>query len=585
MRKRRDPDRAPIGGTERDKRLPVRHEFVSTIVESVADGLLLVDDGGLIAFVNPAAAALFGREPADLAGTEFGFPIVVGETTEIQLVHRGGGLITAELRVAEMLWEGRHTRLVSLRDITERKEADENARQLVAEQAARAQAEAAEKRAERLAEASRILASSLDYETTLASVAAVVVPTLGDWCAVDILTEDGTMRRLAVRHLDPEKERWAYDLWQRYPPDPDAPLGMPNVLRTGKSEFYPKITDDVLVRSSRDEEHLEMLRSIGFRAAIIVPLTARGRTIGAITLACDTDRCFNDRDVRTAEDLANRAAVAVDNARLYKKAQEAGAEAERARAEAEAARGEAEAANKAKSDFLATMSHELRTPLNAIGGYTQLMEEGVPGPITEKQKEYLARVRRSQKHLEGLINGVLNFAKLEAGRVEFDITDLPLVESLASVTALIEPQAQEKDILFDYRRGDPMVSVRADQDKLLQIILNLVSNAVKFTDPGGRIGLEWEAKGGRAEIRVSDTGSGIPAENLEDVFKPFVQLHQTPGRTGQGTGLGLAISRELARAMGGELTVESKVGEGSTFAVLLPLGTRKPAGQPAGLSR
>lgn len=550
-----------------DRRGEAQH-LVETIVERVADGLLLVDASGTIQFANPAAVALFGRTAQDLVGTEFGFPIVAGETTEIELVRPGGGLVTAELRVTELPWGGRQARLVSLRDITARKEAEEAARGFAAEKAAREQAEAAEERAARLSEASRLLASSLDYETTLCSVAEAVVPTLGDWCAVDILMEDGTTRRLAARHADPEKVRWAEELRAHYLPDPDAPIGVPNVLRTGKTEFYPQITDDLLVQIARDEEHLALLRRIGFRSAIIVPLIARGRTLGAITLACEQDRCFDEADLHVAEDLASRGAVAVDNARLYQEAQAAEADAERARAQAETA-------NQSKSAFLAMMSHELRTPLNAIGGYAQLMEQGISGPVTEQQREYLKRVRLSQDHLEALINDVLDFAKLEAGRLDFEIVEFPLAEALSAVTALVESLTAAKQLNFEYRGGDPSVVVRADLDKVRQIVLNLVSNAVKFTAPGGRIALDWMAGAGLARIRVADTGSGIATDKLGAVFEPFVQAERNVHGASHGTGLGLTISRDLARHMSGDLTVESIVGTGSTFTLTLPLAAAK----------
>lgn len=539
-------------------------QLVKRMVECVADGLLLVNAAGKIQFANPAAAELFGRSADALADTEFGFPIVAGETAEIELVRPGGRLITAELRVSELPWGSDHALLVSLRDITERKESEEAARQFVAEKAKRQQAEAAEERAARLAEVSRLLASSLDYETTLCSVADAVVPTLGDWCAVDILIEDGTTRRLATRHSDPQKVRWAEDIHSRYPPDPDAPIGVPNVLRTGKPEFYPQVTDELLVQVAKDADHLALLQGIGFRSAIIVPLIARGRTLGAITLACEKERCFEKGDLVIAEDLASRGAVAVDNARLYQEARAAEAEAERARAQAESA-------NESKSAFLAMMSHELRTPLNAIGGYAQLMEDGISGPVTDKQREYLKRVRVSQAHLEALINDVLNFAKLEAGRLDFEFSEFTLADGLSTIVTLVDPQITAKELTFEYRGGDSALVVHADREKVVQIILNLVSNAVKFTAPGGLIILDWIGDHEHAHIRVSDTGAGIPPEKLDAVFEPFVQADRNVHGASHGTGLGLTISRDLARRMGGDITVESEVGNGSTFTLTLPV--------------
>jgi signal transduction histidine kinase len=236
------------------------------------------------------------------------------------------------------------------------------------------------------------------------------------------------------------------------------------------------------------------------------------------------------------------------------------------------ARAEAEVANQAKGAFLASMSHELRTPLNAIGGYVQLMELGLRGPLTREQAEDLARIKRSSTHLLSLINDVLNFAKIEAGRLEFDVVDIPLHALLEAVGELILPQLHARELQYEYRPPAPGVIVRADSERLRQVLLNLLSNAIKFTEPGGCISVAVETSTDEARIRVRDTGCGIAADKVEQVFEPFVQVHRTLSDPTGGVGLGLAISRELTRAMGGRLTVESTVGEGSTFTVSLPLG-------------
>ncbi|MFN2400019.1 MAG: sensor histidine kinase, partial [Gemmatimonadaceae bacterium] len=246
-------------------------------------------------------------------------------------------------------------------------------------------------------------------------------------------------------------------------------------------------------------------------------------------------------------------------------------------AEAQAARAEAERANMAKSEFLAMMSHELRTPLNAIGGYTELMQMGIHGPVTQAQAEALNRVKRAQTHLLGLINSVLNFAKLQAGHVEFRIARVPIHEALGDLEDLIEPQARAKRLEFAYIPGPDLgTEVAADREKLQQIVINLLSNSVKFTPPGGRIQLSWEVSGGVVRIQVRDTGPGIPASKLASIFDPFVQVSGEVAER-QGTGLGLSISRDLARAMGGAITATSAVGVGSTFVVTLPMAAEEQA--------
>ena len=245
-------------------------------------------------------------------------------------------------------------------------------------------------------------------------------------------------------------------------------------------------------------------------------------------------------------------------------------ESERARREAEDARREAELANRAKSEFLAVMSHELRTPLNAIGGYTELIEIGIRGPVTTEQRADLSRIQQSQRHLLGLINGVLNYARVEAGAVHYAVADVPMAEVLAECEALVAPQARAHGIVLDRSPCDASIAARADREKVQQIILNLLSNAIKFTEAGGRISLRCVADGVQVRVVVDDSGIGIAPDQLARVFEPFVQVDAKLTRTREGTGLGLAISRDLARGMGGDLGADSTLGAGSTFTLTLP---------------
>jgi signal transduction histidine kinase len=216
------------------------------------------------------------------------------------------------------------------------------------------------------------------------------------------------------------------------------------------------------------------------------------------------------------------------------------------------------------------MSHELRTPLNAIAGYAELLEIGVHGAITGAQHEAVARIQRSQRHLLGLINDVLNFAKLEAGHVEYRVADVDVCDVVDDLVPLVSPQLAAKSFRFDREQCTPGCRVSADREKLQQILLNLVSNAVKFTAPGGTIRLGCSARDEVVAVWVEDTGIGIAEEHQTHVFAPFVQIDRRLNAPGEGTGLGLAISRDLARGMGGDLTVESIPGKGSTFTVTLP---------------
>jgi signal transduction histidine kinase len=270
----------------------------------------------------------------------------------------------------------------------------------------------------------------------------------------------------------------------------------------------------------------------------------------------------------SAQELVARVRSHLSLARVRTAASDA---ADRARRDAEAAREEAERANRAKSDFLAAMSHELRTPLNAIAGYVQLLEMGVHGPMSDSQREVLRRVQRSEHHLLSLINDVLNFVKIEAGRVEYDMRPVDLGAVVAAAAPIVEQQLQAKRIAFE-QRVDSGTIVWADEDKLRQVLLNLLTNAVKFTEPGGRVTVDVAPTTGDADtvlLRVTDTGIGIPAEKQEAIFDPFIQVHRHFTRSTEGTGLGLSISRDLAHGMGAELRVESVVGKGSVFTLAL----------------
>jgi signal transduction histidine kinase len=269
--------------------------------------------------------------------------------------------------------------------------------------------------------------------------------------------------------------------------------------------------------------------------------------------------------------IASTAVEVTEQVRARSEVERARDEALQARAAADAARIDAEQANQAKAQFLTTMSHELRTPLNAIGGYAQLVEMGLHGPVTPAQTEALTRIQHSQQHLLGLINSVLNYAKLEAGQVHYDLVDVPVLDAIRSVEALVAPQAQASALQLTIDPCAADLVVRADAEKLRQVLLNLLSNAVKFTGAGGAVRVECATSdAGMALVHVRDTGRGIPPEQITRVFEPFVQVGRRLDSSDEGTGLGLAISRDLARAMGGDLTAESEVGVGSTFTLLMP---------------
>ncbi|MFN2603450.1 MAG: ATP-binding protein [Gemmatimonadaceae bacterium] len=424
-----------------------------------------------------------------------------------------------------------------------------------------------ERRALFLAEISRTLAESLDYEQTVSSVARLAMPELGAWCIVDLFDDDGEIRRLSIIHPDPAMQSTVRELQERYPPKADDMLGAPRMLEAQQPELVSELSDDVLVESARDQRQLELLRKLRVGSYMVVPLRARGRLVGALTfVAADDHLRYSPRDLLFAEDLASRVATSMDNARLYREAQDA-------RTDALEALARAAEADRAKADFLATMSHELHTPLNAIAGFAELLELGVQGPITPQQREAIARIRQAQRQLLSVVDDILTFARTEKGRLQMRIKTVDIAEALEQVRFVVEPLLHANSIEFTVENCDPPIAVLADRDRMQHIIVNLLSNAVKFSPAQSSVKVVCKRVGNCAEIKIIDEGLGISDELLDAIFQPFVQGSTGFTRTSPGSGLGLAISRDLARLMGGELSVQSEEGVGSTFTLSLPLAS------------
>jgi len=421
-------------------------------------------------------------------------------------------------------------------------------------------AEAARRRATFLAEAGRQLAESVDQSSTLVSLTKLALPTLGAWCIVDILEEGDAVRRLRIYHPDPEKQKLAQELERGWAPAADDPFGAPAMLREKRTIA---ITDDVetmLAATARSPANMEIMRQLGIGSLLTVPLVARKRLLGAITfISAKGGLSYSPDDIQLAEDVATRGALALDSAQVYDLAL--------------GHQRSAESANRAKTAFLGAMSHELRTPLNAIGGYIDLLDMGLRGPVTAAQHADFARVKTNQQHLAVLITEILNFVRVGSGRVAYAVSDVKACASMQHAINLIEPLFGQKRIVFDGIAGDESIVAQADPDRVTQILVNLLSNAIKFTAAGGHISATCAATVDAVTLQVSDTGIGIPPEKHEAIFEPFIQLKESFADRESGVGLGLAISRDLARAMKGDLTVESSEGKGARFTLSLPRGT------------
>ncbi|MFQ4145429.1 GAF domain-containing protein [Chlorogloeopsis sp. ULAP02] len=449
------------------------------------------------------------------------------------------------------------------KDITERKRSEAERAQLmrqqVQEQTARLEAESEQWRSAFLAEVSTALASSLDYECTLASVANLVVPFFADWCAIDLLQDNQFIHRVAVAHHAPNKVELGWEIHRRYPRQINATEGVPKVLRTGKTEMATEIPDATLVMMAQDAEHLRILRELGLKSGIISPLLARGQILGAISfVTAQSDRRYSQADLALAEDIAHRAAIAIDNARLY--------EAERT------ARNTAEAANRVKDEFLAVLSHELRTPLNPILGWSKLLRAG---KLDAAKIDYaLETIERNAKLQTQLIEDLLDVSRILQGKLSFNKAPVDLAPTIEAAIETVQLAAQAKSIQIETVFEPNAGQVLGDSARLQQVIWNLLTNAVKFTPSGGRVEIRLRCIDSQAEIKVSDTGQGIDCDFLPYVFEYFRQADATITRKFGGLGLGLAIVRHLVELHGGTVYAESP-GEalGATFTVRLPLIT------------
>ena len=445
-----------------------------------------------------------------------------------------------------------------------------------------------------LAETSRCLGDSLDFQSTLETVAGLALPHFGTWCMVDVIEPDGSIRRVAVIHPDRAKQAAARQYYEAHPPCRDDPIGAPRVIRTSESEFVVVASADTLAELA-DEPHRNLLREIGATSFLMVPMRARGRTLGAITFVSDAQRNYDDADLLLAEDLGRRCAMALDNARLFREAQElrisaeaaltraegaredaayAAQRAEALRVAADTSRDEAETANRSKANFLTTMSHEFRTPLGNVLGYVGLLNDEVAGPINEAQRKQLERISTASTHLLRLIDEILTISKVNAGRGELDLESVDLSALMRDALALLAPLAEAKKLFLTLDLPSAPIVFPTDSGKFRQIVFNLVANAVKFTKTG-EVRLDLREENGALLLRVSDTGIGITPEDAEHLFESFWQVRHSGQQYPAGTGLGLSITRQLARLLGGDVSVESQPGEGTTFTVRLPRPTNE----------
>jgi signal transduction histidine kinase/ActR/RegA family two-component response regulator len=450
---------------------------------------------------------------------------------EIDIIHRDGRRISLNVYAAPLVGDDGEPRgaVAVAIDVTERRRVEQEQRFL--------------------ADASRILSASLEFETTLAELAKLAVPMFGDYCFIDVLCDDGSFDRVALVVADSTRSGIA-DALRKYPPSLGFDSPAARAIRGGEPLVVNDCPPELLTRAAQTPEHLELLQRFGVCAFMMAPLRARGRTLGLLSVgACNSTRKYGPRDVALAADLSSRAGLALDNALLYRHAQEA---------------------NRLKEDFLATLSHELRTPLNALLGWTQMLK--APALDEATRRRALDSVERNAQAQAVLINDLLDVSRVMSGKLRLEERRVDLQAVVLAAVDAVRPAVRAREIDLAVSLTPLAGDVIGDPDRLQQVVWNLLSNAVKFTPARGRVEVSVEATGGAVQIVVTDTGAGIDPAFLPHVFERFRQGDSTTTRLHGGLGLGLAIVRHLVDLHGGTVTVESEgPGRGSRFVVTLPV--------------
>jgi signal transduction histidine kinase len=402
-----------------------------------------------------------------------------------------------------------------------------------------------------LAEASAVLGSSLDYAATLQALAKLVVPRFADWCTVAVL-ERGRIEQVAVAHVDPKKVAYAHELQKRWPPDPKATTGAAEVIRSGRSSLFPDLSVAAIAALIPDKEQLAVLEELGLRSALTVPLVARGRTLGALSLIwAESGRRYGEEDVVLMEELGRRAGIAVDNARLYH---------------------EAQSAVKLRDEFLSIASHELRTPLTSlqlqVSNLVRLLGRGKPEHLSaEFLVPKLGEADRQVDRLALLVGSLLDVSRATTGRLQLDLSEVPLAELVRQLVGRLDADAKSARSTVTLSLDESIVG-RWDRLRLDQIVTNLVSNAIKY-GAGHPVAITTRRAGDRVEIEVRDEGIGIAPADQARIFDRFARA--VPADNFGGLGLGLWIVRVFVEAMHGSVVVTSSPKKGATFTVTLPL--------------
>lgn len=537
---------------------------VRSVVNNVIDGIITVNEVGTIESVNPAVEHIFGYAAKELAGQNItqllpelehnervatlanylrsGETPLTGIGREVLGKRKDGSTFPLDLAAGEFHLRDRRYFTGVVRDITERKRNEEMLRFL--------------------ADASAALSGLLDYESTLQRVAQLAVPFFADWCSVDMLETEGEVRRVASAGADPAKVAIAEEIHRKFPPDPNLPYGVGQILHSGRSELVSEVSAELLESAVGNHQGLlELIQKLGIKSYMGVPLLVRGQTIGVIMfMTAESGRIYSSSDLAWAEDLARRAASAIDNSRLYAEIREA---------------------DKRKDEFLATLAHELRNPLTPIRNALQLMQLAPAGQ--EAFDKVRSTMERQIEQMVRLIDDLLDVSRITRNKLQLRREPLDLVEVIQSAVETCRPLLDAVGHKFEMTLPLTPIPLYADFTRLSQVFANLLNNACKYTEPGGRIGVTARQQNGQVEVRVRDTGIGIPPESLPYIFDMFTQVDASLERAQGGLGIGLTLVRRLVEMHGGSVVAQSAgPGKGSEFIVRLPAApTPAPISPPS----
>jgi PAS domain S-box-containing protein len=532
--------------------LQSQRDFVSAALDTAESIVVVLDAEQKIVRASRAFERILGFSQSEVAGRELTSFFAADAPWESMpdaenywLAKNGTSRLIAWSKTT---LDANHV-IITGNDITERKRAEQQREQVIRADAARAEAEGAERRSAFLAEASTMLATTLDYESTLVNISRLAIPAFADWCFLYLAFEGREISSALIAHVDPEKERLARQVDLRPEDLSSKMLPVVRIFQTGLPELFTDISEDELRETLKDTVKFEALKRLGLRSAAVVPIPGRHSVQGVIGFASPARRRYTSADLVFAQDLARRISLALENARLYREAQEA---------------------NRAKDEFLATLSHELRTPLNAILGWTQILRVKRLDEVTTARA--FEAIERNAKAQAELIEDMLDVSRIITGRLRLELQPVHLSESVEAALDSIRPAAEAKGVRLECRLDPEAGLILGDPHRLQQIVWNLLSNAVKFTPASGTVGIRLSYTDVEARLTVKDTGRGISSQFLPYVFDRFRQAETMISRTAGGLGLGLSIARHLVELHGGLIEATSDgEGRGATFSVTFPL--------------